>query len=225
MSAAQALLDKTEATDAVVADVACWALGHRHLSYADRVALARHVLANVHELEQAPGAWIVPAHVVARWTAPAAVARPASRARASRRRRPGGSSRGGRDVDRPRPADAPAASGAERTCKGCGVSFEAAVRQQRYCTPACSDRARQRRQYDRTHVRVAAAPARAVITARELAEFRADVHRKSSRRLEVWLELPSANGNRRELLAELHRLNDELADGWEAVRTAEAVAS
>lgn len=161
----------------------------------------------------------------------AGAVRRAPRARESRPRVAAATSSGRRaraptrSADDDSEPDPPAAAGGERTCKGCGDPFTPSVPQRRYCSPACSDRARQRRRYDRTHARVAPEPARPFVTARELTALRVEVQRNSSRRLEVWLELPSANGNRRQLLDELHRLNDEIADGWDSVRTARAVIS
>lgn len=128
------------------------------------------------------------------------------------------SGRRSRGVARPDDSEPPAAA-----CAGCGASIPAASSRQRYCSAACGNASRQRAWYDR-HRRVepSRAPAYRVVVA-DAAELRARVGALAERRLALWLALPSANGDGLSLRAELEALEDEIARGWDAIRTAEAV--
>ena len=155
--------------------------------------------------------------------------RPARR-RASRRVAAGSANR---DPDRPR-----------RTCLGCGVEFAPSAPKQRYHSADCSNAARQRRFKDRRRKAEAtdAIVKRARVEIRELerykrrhdelvreagkpGELRAHVEALAARRLEIWSLLPSANGDRATLRAEVERIEREIAAGWFAIRDAEAVAA
>jgi len=144
--------------------------------------------------------------------------------RQSRQRRPraaaGSSSRRSRNVDRSDDPEPPAAA-----CPGCGEQFTPASTRQTYCTKPCATAARQRRWYDR-HVTKPERPrpeARTITPATPTA-LRELVNEKAARRLQLRCELPDANGNRTQLLEELHTLDAEVDHAWDDIRIAEAVA-
>jgi hypothetical protein len=56
-------------------------------------------------------------------------------------------------------------------------------------------------------------------------ELRTQLEALTERRAAIWSSLPRSNGDREELRDELDQLEREIASGWDAVRTAEAVAA
>lgn len=112
-------------------------------------------------------------------------------------------------------------------CEHCGKTF-AARPLQRYCLEDACQRARDTAKHrrrrrlnpvERVERRPAAAPAREVVPERVA---RALVGRLAERRLAIWCALPSANGNRPQLLEELHEAERSLERAWDEVRAGEA---
>jgi hypothetical protein len=154
--------------------------------------------------------------------------RSAPRGRSSHRRtraeRAGTTAGRARTVDRLPPEE-------PRRC-GCGCGQDVPAGKRAYVDDSHSNRAAQARWRQRHRVEAGpdereqdalAAILRAAQGRRACspADSRQRVQELAERRLVVWRELTSANGNRTDLLAELDALNAELVDRWDDVRCSE----
>lgn len=218
--------------------LADYVIDNPQIPLAERMDFGRHVMESADQLERTfDGGWFVPPHVVVAWTnrhGRLAIPQPVLRNRGQRgrpaRRVTRRHSRRARSVDR-EPDDEPQPQPCE--C-GCGELAPAGrrtvdeVHATRIRVRRCRDRKRggldpatlaaeqELARYERRRagqVRQAQAHGRA----------RAHVEVLARRRLEIYLALPSANGDGPALRVELDRLTRELEDGWDAVRTVEAV--
>lgn len=132
-----------------------------------------------------------------------------------------------------------------RRCPGCGEEFTPSRANQRHCQPGCRVRAHRRRTQPEQAVRGEARvePFRGdgidvrdlerykrrhdelVRQAGDPSEIRRRVEALAERRLKIWSLLPAANGDSPALRAEVEEIEHAIASGWDAIRTAEAVAA